>query len=299
MVSKQTPEISSLVFATIIFAIVTALILAIAKAKGVFSISNQKKNIVTIPPQVVFLSFFTYSIINIFVTPSLAKFFSSIFSLSTAETPNRTAVTLSLFNILNGILIILAFFCISVIFLKKDQLKVLWKKKSTLPAFSYLSDVKIAVIFWLISIPTVVFISNLIELFLKIFFNYSNAPDQLAIEYVKISTAGPLHFIIALISILVFAPLVEEFLFRGLLQNCLKNIFGVKKSIIFTSAIFALFHYAEAQGVSNFTIIISLFVLSLFVGFAYEKQRSLLSPIMLHALFNVANIFTLMFFKDI
>jgi uncharacterized protein len=292
MVSKPTPDVFSQVFGIIIFAIVMAIILAIAKSKGFFNLPFSQTRKATITNKMLFTAFFTYIIINALLTPLIIKFLSFFFQKMNGP---KDIFTISLMNVLNNGLIILSLFFVSLFFLK-NQFKNIWKEDST---STYWADIRLAIISWLIALPTVMFTGNLTELLLKFFVKNPSTPDQVAIEYVKLAARNPLHFVIALISILIFAPLIEEFLFRGLLQNYLRKYLGVTKAILLTSALFALFHFASSQGLSNVIIILSLFILALFLGFIYEKQKSLLSPIVLHALFNATNTFNLLFFKDL
>ena len=89
--------------------------------------------------------------------------------------------------------------------------------------------------------------------------------------------AGPIYFvgsaIIALFTIIIAAPVTEEFIFRGMLQNWLKTKLGTKSAIITASACFALFHLSSSQGLGNISLALSLFSFACFLGFIYEKQK--------------------------
>ena len=88
--------------------------------------------------------------------------------------------------------------------------------------------------------------------------------DQLAITYLKMARTSPLLLTIALLAILVIAPVIEEFVFRGLLLTYLKQKMGRWGAIIVSAALFALFHYAPQQKASNFSLFFSLFSLGFF-----------------------------------
>ena len=92
---------------------------------------------------------------------------------------------------------------------------------------------------------------------------------------------------INLITVIFLAPVLEEFFFRGLLQNSLGQKFCAKTTIHISSILFAFFHFNTSQGILNITLIPSLYVFALFLGFVYEKTRSLISPIILHSTFNL------------
>ena len=81
----------------------------------------------------------------------------------------------------------------------------------------------------------------------------------------------------------VITPVFEELLFRGLFQTMLRN-FGVGpwRSIILTSIIFAALH--------PMMHLPALLVLSVCIGYSYEKSGSLFRPIIIHLLFNAISI---------
>jgi len=89
----------------------------------------------------------------------------------------------------------------------------------------------------------------------------------------------PLSVLLAFLAVVV-APLVEEMIFRGLFQTMIRSYLGRPwPAIMLTSALFAAVH-------GNATHWPALFVLSVGLGYAYEKSGSLFRPIFMHALFN-------------
>lgn len=82
----------------------------------------------------------------------------------------------------------------------------------------------------------------------------------------------------------VLTPIFEELIFRGLLQTHLReNLgYGPWKSIFFVSAIFAALH-----PLMHFP---AIFILSLAMGYVYEKSGSLFRSIFIHTLFNSTSI---------
>ena len=94
------------------------------------------------------------------------------------------------------------------------------------------------------------------------------------------------------------APLLEEFLFRGLFQTWIKKHLGVKAAILIASLCFALFHVSVAHGVGNLSLVPSLFVFSCFLGFIYERQKSLFASIVLHTTFNLVSTLRIIFTID-
>jgi membrane protease YdiL (CAAX protease family) len=87
---------------------------------------------------------------------------------------------------------------------------------------------------------------------------------------------------LAVLSVVVMAPLAEEVFFRGLIQSMVRQYTGRPwLAILVGSAVFALFHIAgEPQAVP------SLFALAVVMGYNYERTGRLYSPILIHATFN-------------
>jgi membrane protease YdiL (CAAX protease family) len=104
-------------------------------------------------------------------------------------------------------------------------------------------------------------------------------PAHVELQLITESTAVPLRVLIV-ISAAVVAPAVEEMLFRGMIQTVLRSYLGRPwLAIALASAMFASIH-------TNGTHWPALFVLSMGLGYAYEKSGSLYRSIFMHALFN-------------
>lgn len=161
-----------------------------------------------------------------------------------------------------------------------------------------IQDVWQALYAWILAFPMVQFIGQLLETLVAEISQTVHAPDQLAVQFLKSTFEQPLYFFLGTLTIVVLAPLIEETLFRGFLQSFIRRHLGQKQAILITSVCFSLFHYSAVQGISNFSILPPLFFLSLFLGFLYEKQGSLLAPMALHACFNVISVINIYLFGD-
>ncbi|MFK7911407.1 MAG: lysostaphin resistance A-like protein [Akkermansiaceae bacterium] len=84
-----------------------------------------------------------------------------------------------------------------------------------------------------------------------------------------------------LISGVVFAPLFEEFVFRGLLFNGLKNRLGLHASAVMSALAFGFVHFYGFQDL----VAVGLF--GLVMAYLYHLTRSLWPCILCHALFNL------------
>lgn len=94
-------------------------------------------------------------------------------------------------------------------------------------------------------------------------------------------------FIVLALMIVCVTPMMEEVAYRGLVQTAAVRA-GLKRwpAIVLTSAAFTIMHAAVAEPHA----LVSLFMLSMAFGWAYERTGRLATPIVIHALFNAANL---------
>jgi len=98
-----------------------------------------------------------------------------------------------------------------------------------------------------------------------------------------------LQVVLLILFVTVGTAVIEEVMYRGLLLPIVASVIGGRsmwKASIATSIIFALMHIGPAQP----SAIAGLFFLSLGLCYARVKSGSVLSPILIHALFNAMNI---------
>jgi membrane protease YdiL (CAAX protease family) len=90
----------------------------------------------------------------------------------------------------------------------------------------------------------------------------------------------------------LLAPILEELAFRVFLQSAIMRIYrgGAWLSIIVASLIFAGAHVGAGIGADQWHAIITLFVLGVALGLAYEWTRRPMVPIVMHMIFNAFNI---------
>jgi membrane protease YdiL (CAAX protease family) len=119
--------------------------------------------------------------------------------------------------------------------------------------------------------------------------------EQVALAQLKSLKGYPWLFWCFALFVVTLVPLVEEFLFRGLLQNYLGGILGSYGAIFITSLFFALFHYSAEQGSTNYELLAGLFLYSCCIGIFYVKERSLWTPMAMHASFNLLSILLMLY----
>lgn len=81
----------------------------------------------------------------------------------------------------------------------------------------------------------------------------------------------------------------EELLFRGVVQNRIRESFGPKSGVFIASVIFAAIHVTSLVGTDPSAILVTLIGLvpiSLLLGGLYEYTRNLVVPILVHGTYN-------------
>ncbi len=158
-------------------------------------------------------------------------------------------------------------------------------------------DFGLGMMSWLIAFPWVILMGQICDLLLYVMFNFESY-EQVAVRYLRDNLQATSLMVIALISIVVLAPIIEEILFRATFQQYLKKWLSVRMSIVATSAIFASFHFSISQTLGNLSLIPSLLVFSCFLGYVYERQGSIFASIGLHCTFNLVSSLQILFFSE-
>lgn len=151
--------------------------------------------------------------------------------------------------------------------------------------------------------PTIIAASLAMFLSYKaIFWFTGNEPVQQDVIGIFMSITDPAAYVLAVVSIVVLAPVSEELFFRGLLYRVLRDgLFGKsafagrggvpKKlagavSALATSLVFA---YIHLNGYAFFPLAVT----GILFTACYAKSGSIVSAIVLHSLFNAANLLAL------
>jgi hypothetical protein len=149
--------------------------------------------------------------------------------------------------------------------------------KSQLKAFN-------PVIFFLLLIVTFLLFANIL-------------PFSQPIEFVKSFSKGKLLFfqyrnssfdgwmLVKFLNVVIFIPVFEEFLFRGIILKMLLTKYTPIFSIIVSSLLFAIYHL-------NPIGIIYLTMYGFLLGWVYCFSKSLYIPVFLHILINLLAFFT-------
>ncbi len=91
-------------------------------------------------------------------------------------------------------------------------------------------------------------------------------------------------FALNALQLVCFAPLIEEFLFRGFLNNLLRGKVNTFVRMSIVSILFAAIHMPYY--IQNWIQFIAYFIGSIILLLVYERRRSLFDAILLHSLYN-------------
>lgn len=160
----------------------------------------------------------------------------------------------------------------------------LWKRRRY-PASSVIADIGLGAMTWVICFPITQFVGQGLDLLLYLWTPFQGY-EQVAITDLKNALNSPGLLSCMLFIIIIAAPVIEEFLFRGCLQTYLKQYLPLKGAIVLSSICFSLFHFSLSQHLGNISLCATLFILALFLGFLYERQGSLFANVSLHMTFN-------------
>lgn len=148
---------------------------------------------------------------------------------------------------------------------------------------------------WVLSFPFVIVVGQLIGIAIALLGIEGEQGEQTAILQLKKTYGSPFLLTAMTVTIVLIVPILEEMIFRGFLQSWLRNFFGVTTAICLTSLVFAGVHYSASQGINNLELLSSLFVLSCFLGYLYERQKTLWAPIGLHSGFNLMSVLMILY----
>ncbi|MBS0653826.1 MAG: CPBP family intramembrane metalloprotease [Verrucomicrobia bacterium] len=250
-------------------------------AKGVLKFSS------------VIVVFAIYLIMSMVVSSILVHLVQSIYSIENMRPPFTAMGWVQL----TIILLTLFFFYFYTKTLEPSLVRRIIKDRSVANSKAIPWDFCMGIMTWIISFPLVIAVGQLVDMLLYIFSGFENY-EQVAVRYLKMTLSSPPMLAVALFTILLAAPAIEEFLFRGFLQTYFKRYMSVKWAIVLSSLCFALFHFAPSQGIGNISLVASLFTFALYLGFIYERQGSLFASFALHVTFNTFSTFRIMFFPD-
>lgn len=274
-----------------LFGLLGIILVKIAKSYGFFHLpGSQEHRSNPVSLKTLLVVFFIYLGMTMIAAPGVIELGSSFYK---GGLPSSFFGWVQL-GILSSIFILFYLYCKAQ---SPTLFKRIWKDRSIPHPKSIGADFFIGVMTWIIAFPLVIAIGQLADMLLYFFFGFESY-EQVAVRYLKTTLNDPSMLAIALFTILIAAPVIEEFLFRGCLQTFFKRGMTPKYAILFSALCFSLFHISSSQGIGNFSLVLSLFLFALFLGFIYERQGSLFASVGLHMTFNAVSTFRILFFPE-
>ncbi|MGL4741009.1 MAG: lysostaphin resistance A-like protein [Sarcina sp.] len=89
----------------------------------------------------------------------------------------------------------------------------------------------------------------------------------------------------------IYAPLIEELMYRGIILNSLIKKYPEKVALILTSSLFGIMHF-------NFYQTLNAFLVGLMIGYLYIKTKSLYLCIVIHFFNNFIALYLPSFIYD-
>ena len=188
------------------------------------------------------------------------------------------------YNGIFGILLFLLFIIIFYLFYLKD-LKIIFTYKKI--NFSFI----VKILIYILSTRMIYYIIYFIfdNAFLFNFFKYFNdvltGKKNITIYDILIleKSLKPRFEPFMLIGSVIFGPIFEEILYRGLMYNKLKEISNAFIGVLISSILFALLHIPKyGFGINTFF----LFLVGILLTYCYEKTDNIYVPIFVHSINN-------------
>lgn len=231
--------------------------------------------------------FIIFLVVNLAIFPMIAlAWFGSIKNIE-----NLDKISQGWLNIASMLLSALGIIGFSL-FQEHSIRESVWGSQAFKSFKQSLKDFFVGASTWLVGFPTMLVFGQIAAIVMLYFFGPSSV-EQVAVRYLRQMMDYRVLFALTAFFIVAVVPIVEEVMFRGFLQTWLQDRLGRNKAIVIASCIFSCFHFSLSQGQNNVELLVSLFALSCFLGFIYERQQSLWASIGLHVTFNAISVLAL------
>ncbi|SCA63487.1 hypothetical protein SCG7086_AS_00180 [Chlamydiales bacterium SCGC AG-110-P3] len=278
-----------------LFGIFAVVAYVIARALKLFRIPPNRSILNKSPLswQHVAIAFGLYLVVEAIVLPAIASVYAGISGMEVGKAFEMGTGAYALFSI-GGIILAATVVVTYVLRCEEGRLRFLWCSRAG--GRVMLRDIGIGAVSLFVAYPAALTIGNFLSIGVVLVYGPQHS-EQVAVQFFRATLGDPVLFWSTVLTLVVVVPIVEECLFRMMLQSWLRQLFSMKGAVVVASLVFSIFHFAVAQGVANVHLLASLFLLSCFLGFVYERQRSLWAPIALHAAFNGTSILTMLLFE--
>ena len=149
-------------------------------------------------------------------------------------------------------------------------------------------DIPVGLLAALLAIPITSVISVLVSIASQLL---GSPPEPIAhstLETIASHQNNPWTWVL-IAAVVILVPILEELIYRGMLQSGTRKLTGSSwAAAILASSLFTLVHLGAFTDNAQ---LIPLFALSVAMGIAYERTRSIGVPIVMHMAFNGWNVF--------
>jgi membrane protease YdiL (CAAX protease family) len=104
--------------------------------------------------------------------------------------------------------------------------------------------------------------------------------EQLAVEFVS-----RVHPLVAVLAVVIVAPIVEELFFRGFVFNAWLREYGMRRAVIGSALLFTVIHVSDPT-LAGLLALTPILLVAFVLSYVYARTRSLLTVVALHATFN-------------
>ncbi|EMB30411.1 hypothetical protein HMPREF9727_01251 [Treponema denticola MYR-T] len=188
------------------------------------------------------------------------------------------------YNGIFGILLFLLFIIIFYLFYSKD-LKIIFTYKKLNFSFVVKGLIYLSSIMMIYYIIYFIFDNAFLFNFFKYFNDVLTGKKNITIYDILIleKSLKPRFEPFMLIGSVIFGPIFEEILYRGLMYNKLKEISNAFIGVLISSILFAFLHIPKyGFGINMFF----LFLAGILLSYCYEKTNNIYVPIFVHSINN-------------
>ena len=168
-------------------------------------------------------------------------------------------------------------------FLKVHQTS--WKEFLGLNSAQWRVGILVGGVTGILMVPALLLVNEISSLVLK---SFRVVPVEQQVVVIVKSHSGSAQRLALAAAALVFAPLVEESIFRGILYPAIRQRGHMLIALLFTSLLFAAIH-------ANLMTFFPLFLFAIILVVLYELTDVLLTSMVAHAVFNAVNFLLLIY----
>lgn len=164
--------------------------------------------------------------------------------------------------------------------------RIPWRSAFGWSARSSLKNALRGMLLLLGTMPLLMFYTLIYHVFLEALHQQPSLQD--VTSAIAEESAVPMQVYFAFLAV-VLAPLFEEILFRGVALPVLAQRYGVGRAVLGVSLVFALIH-------GHIPSLVPLFLLSVALCLAYIYTESIITPMVMHSVFNAMTVTVLLSF---